>query len=386
MRESADMNEQEFLQRYTGQTRELVVRISWCWTKTSGPFSKVGELYCARARFDQALDMQSDTIIGKSISNWMEWLTPKHLVGHPYGHDFKEGHLYRVLVREEEGEAPQGLYPQRNYLLEQVLEKDVDEPRLDPFVQFADGFCKPVLERYLLIEDGASGWANCFGYRRAGVRVIGCACAADDKPVPCVGRLCWMERKHGSHLKTRFDKMSVYRAMVREGKQDSSQLMLVELLGKVRDARFDGIAAEYLKPVVLSNHLGTLTLDRTYDCYSGEIDYLGTPCEALLQVEPGTTEAGPQMAKLAEVCADLAGIDRRVREYAADEMLENACDWCEEELDRETFMKAITPVSVNVDQHGSVEFAFDDADIFAGHTILVQMDPDGEFEGADISG
>ena len=57
-----------------------------------------------------------------------------------------------------------------------------------------------------------------------------------------------------------------------------------------------------------------------------------------------------------------------------------------EELDRETFMKSITPECVNVDQDGSVEFAFDDADIFAGHTILVQMDPDGEFEEAYIAG
>ena len=376
------MSEHEYLQRFGSQARELIVRISWCWTKKSGRFQKVGELYCARARFDQAIDVADNAIIGKGLDNWIEWLTPKKLVGHPYGHDFKKGHLYRVLVRE----ATDDVDRRRTYLLERVFEKDVVEPRLDPLVQFADGFLDPVLERYLLVEDGASGWANVFGYRRAGVRTLGYACAADDEPVAEIGRLAWMEKESGARLKTNFDKLGVYRAHVREGRQDRRQLMLVELVGKVADARFAHIAEEYLEPVVLRNRFGTFTLDRTYDWYAGEIDYLGEPCEAYLQVEDGTTDAAFQLSRLCELCGDLAAVDRRVRAYAADEMLEDACEWCEDDLDRATFMKAISPVSVSVSEDGSVEFAFDDADIFAGHTILVDMEPDGKLVEAYIAG
>ena len=71
---------------------------------------------------------------------------------------------------------------------------------------------------------------------------------------------------------------------------------------------------------------------------------------------------------------------------AARELLENAVDWCEEELTREEFMARMSSPSVSVDPDGAVEFAYDDGDMFAGHVIMVYLDPDGTFSDANIAG
>ena len=377
------MDAREFEARFVDEARELVVRISWCWTKQSGPFPEEDGLCHARARFDQAIDVQTGELIGKGLFNWLEWLAPKRRIGFPYRYAFEAGHAYRLLVRpaREEGDGQS-----RSYYVEQLLEADVREPRLDPYLQFASGFAENELERWLLVEDDAFGWANVFGYRRAGVRYLALAEREDDEPKPCTGTLLWMEEARGSELKTRFGKLAVWRVRVRESKEGDERLMLVKAVRKVRDARFDALREAYLQPVVLESSLGTFVLDRHYDWYEGTVDYLGEPCNVLLNVEEGSEDASVALARLEELWADVAGVDRRVREYAARELLENAVDWCEEELTREEFMARMSSPSVSVDPDGAVEFAFDDGDMFAGHVIMVYLDPDGTFSDVNIAG
>lgn len=377
------MNADEFMQQFGGKPYELVVRISWCWDQKSGSFPQMGNLYHARARFDQALDLRTNELVGRSLYNWLEWLTPKHLLGHPYGFAFKEGRLYRLLVREQTSHT-EGI--ERSYYVEQLLESDVTEPRLDPLLQFASDYRSEEVERYLLIEDDAFGWANVFGYRRAAVRYLAIASDASDEPRACMGRIMWMEKASGSSLKTKFKKLCVYKVRVREKIDDPTALMLVKVEKRVDDSRFDPIREEYLKPVKVESTLGTFELDRHYDWYEGTIDYLGAPCSVLLTVEEGSTDAQVALARLESLCADLETFDKRARECAAEELLENAIDWCEEELTSEQFANRMSNPALCVGSDGSVEFTFDDGGMFWGHVIVVSMDADGVFSGADIEG
>lgn len=379
------MNADEFMQQFSGEAYELLVRISWCWTKESGPFPQLDEggLCHAKARFDRAVDLRTGELVGKGLFNWLEWLTPKHRLGHPYGYAFEQGHLYRVLVREAPADTEDEY---RYYLVDQLIESGVHEPRLDPYLEFASTYNSEEVDRYLLIEDGASGWVNVFAYRRASVRYLAVASGTSDQPYTCTGRMMWMEKARGESLATKFDKLAVYQVRVREGRDDPSALMLVKVLRKLRDPRFDAIREEFLKPVELTSPLGTFVLDRHYDWFEGSIDYLDESCSVILQVEDGSTDASAAMSRLQELCADLPAVDRAAREYAAHELLENAVDWCEEELSSEQFMSRMTSPSLTVNTDGSVDFMFEDGGMFWGHVILVCMEPDGTFSCADIEG
>ncbi len=376
------MSPEEFNQQYRSDTRELVVRIAWCWSKKSGPFSQVGNLYHAKARFDQALDVRTGEIVGKGCTNWLEWLTPKRRLGHPYGFAFQVGHLYRLLVREARSDADGA--STRSYCVERMLAADVTEPRLDPYLQFAAAYHEREVERWLLMEGGPLGWANVLGYRRAAVRFVAMAEGETDEPVACDGLVRWMERE--DTRRTRFDEMCVYRVRVREGREDPSSLMLVKVVRKLGDPRFDALREEYLRPVELESPLGTFVLNRRYDWFEGAIDYLGNPCDVLLHVAEGSTDGSRALRRLEAVCADLAALDRKARSYAADEMLEDACDWCEEDLTRDDFMARMCDVSLSVDEDCSVELCYRDGGMFAGHVIVVEMDADDEFVQADIMG
>jgi hypothetical protein len=379
------MNPDEFMQQYGDETCELIVRVGWCWAKGRGSFPQIGNLYHAKARFDRALDVRSNEVFGQGVFNWLEWLTPKHLLGHPYGFAFKEGHLYRVLVRPALANAAEA-GKSSSYYVEKILESDVIESRLDPYLEFTSEFCPEEVERDILVENGVSGSANVHGYYRAVVRYLAIADGKDDEPRACVGRLWIMEEARGDVMKTQLSDLGAYRVVVRERKDNPTSLFLVRVVQKLKDERFEPFREEYLKPVVIENSLGTFTLDRRYDWYEGSIDYLGKTCTVMLTVEEGSTDATAALAKLEELCADLSSVDHAARAYAADQMLENASDWCEEELTREQFIERMDYPSITIEHDGSVGFMFDDGGMFAGHVIVVDMAADGSFERADIEG
>lgn len=96
------------------------MRIRWSWERGCSDFSLIDNHYKA------------------------EWLVPKKTFGFKYGYKFKRGNIYRILVREY---IPRGNENFRKYYLEQVLEKDVNDPRLDPLYSFENKFEEEVTER-----------------------------------------------------------------------------------------------------------------------------------------------------------------------------------------------------------------------------------------------
>lgn len=74
-------------------------------------------------------------------------------------------------------------------------------------------------------------------------------------------------------------------------------------------------------------------------------------------------------------------LDRQLRAYAADHMLDTANDWLdnagEEPITADRFADRITLSGLAFRNDGSIEAYYDDGDIFWGHCIIVRMDKNG---------
>ena len=162
--------------------------------------------------------------------------------------------------------------------------------------------------------------------------------------------------------------------------EDGKRLLLLDLPEPGFDPDLKAILEEQKKPVTFwEEGLGTFTLNRQVDWFETELDWLGGQISLVFDV--GEDRAGAlQNAKA--LLADAAGWDKRVREYAADELLELANDWSQDmdedggavEVTREQFVERMELESIEVRADGSFQFWFGDGDLFYGHSIWVSGD------------
>ena len=209
-----------------------------------------------------------------------------------------------------------------------------------------------------------------------------------------IGQLRWMEKNHGS-LDTNFKALGIYRVLVRPSFENANDWMMVKVLGKGADARLKAIAEEYAKPVAIKTAVGEFTLNRNYNWFEGKVDWLGGQADVLVDVEEGADDAPELFAKLEAMVANAAEWDCRVRDCAADELLEGANDWQADsddegeesaEITREDFKRRIGAPSIHLYGDGTGDFGFGDDDMFYGHFIVVYFDENGEFTEATIEG
>ena len=162
--------------------------------------------------------------------------------------------------------------------------------------------------------------------------------------------------------------------------QDGQRLLLLDLPVPGFDPDLKAILEEQKKPVTFREEgLGTFTLNRQVDWFETEINWLGTEISLTIDMEEAREEA-LQNAKT--LLASAADWDKRVRECAADELLQNANDWNQEmekdgetpTITREQFMERMELESIEVMADGSFQFWFADGDMFYGHSIWVSGD------------
>lgn len=373
----------EFLAQFKGEAREVVARVGWVDDHPSPDES--GREYHCKARFAEGIDVATGQIIGQHMFNWLHWFAPKKLFGGPGGFTLKQHHIYRLLVRPSvENAAPDA--KAATYLVEQVLQSDVDEPRLDPVRQFDAKYRPETEERTFLIKDSVRGWAV-QGENRYPRAISLASVDAAGTLDAAVGQLSWIEENKGD-LNTNFKALGIYRVLARPAIEGDGWMM-VKVLGKGSDARLQAIADEYAKPVVVRMPMGEFTLNRSYNWFEGQVVWLGEQASVLVDIEEGASDAPELFAKLDAMVADAAGWDAKVRDFAADELLENANDWCEdegEEITRLDFMHRIGTPSIHLCADGSGDFSFGDDDMFYGHVIVVGFEADGEFSEAVIEG
>jgi hypothetical protein len=188
--------------------------------------------------------------------------------------------------------------------------------------------------------------------------------------------------------RTRPDFIIKFRGRVSE---DGKRLLLLDLPEPGFDPDLEAILEEQKKPVTFwEEGLGTFTLNRQVDWFETEIQWLGAEISLVFDAEEDRAEV---LRKAKALLADAVSWDRRVREYAADELLELANDWAEQmedeepqEIAREQFMERMELESIEIRADGSFEFWFADGDLFYGHSIHVSGDMENGPDDAGMEG
>lgn len=167
--------------------------------------------------------------------------------------------------------------------------------------------------------------------------------------------------------------------------EDGRRLLLLDLPEPGFDPDLKAILEEQKKPVTFwEEGLGTFTLNRQVNWFETEVDWLGTPISLVFDQDENRADC---VANARQLLAAANHWDRRVREYAADELLDCANDWAEEgEVTREQLMERMELESIEVREDGSFEFWFGDGDLFFGHAIHVSGDLTGGPDEAGMEG
>ena len=162
--------------------------------------------------------------------------------------------------------------------------------------------------------------------------------------------------------------------------EDGRRLLLLDLPEPGFDPDLKAILEEQKKPVTFwEEGLGTFTLNRQVDWFETELDWLGTEISLVFDQDENRADC---VRNAKALLADAASWDKRVREYAADELLELANDWSQDmdedggavEVTREQFVERMELESIEVRADGSFQFWFGDGDLFYGHSIWVSGD------------
>ena len=174
--------------------------------------------------------------------------------------------------------------------------------------------------------------------------------------------------------------------------EDGKRLLLLDIPQPAFESRLKAILEEQKKPVTFwEDGLGTFTLNRTVNWFETDIDWLGAAVSLSFDWDENRADC-VQNAKT--LLADAEGWDKRVREYAADELLSLANDWSQDmdgdgeavEITREQFMERMELGSIQISEDGSFEFWFDDGWMFAGHSIHVCGDLENGPDYAQMEG
>ena len=182
--------------------------------------------------------------------------------------------------------------------------------------------------------------------------------------------------------RTRPDFIIKFRGRVAE---DGKRLLLLDLPEPGFDPDLKAILEEQKKPVTFwEEGLGTFTLNRQVDWFETEVDWLGGQISLVFDAEEDRAEV---LQRAKTLLAGAASWDKRVREYAADDLLASANDWAEdEEITREQFIQRMELESIEIRADGSFEFWFADGDMFYGHSIHVSGDMEHGPDDAAMEG
>ncbi len=169
--------------------------------------------------------------------------------------------------------------------------------------------------------------------------------------------------------------------------EDGRRLLLLNLPEPGFDPDLKVILEEQKKPVTIEEEgLGVFTLNRQVNWFEAGVDWLGTEISLVFDREEDRASCAANARALLASAADW---DRRVREYAAGELLDSANDWAEdgeEPITREQFMERMEPESVEIRADGSFEFWFADGEMFYGHSIHVSGNLTGGPDAAQMEG
>ena len=178
------------------------------------------------------------------------------------------------------------------------------------------------------------------------------------------------------YLRRRAPGDSIIQARVRQG-LDDDRFLLVGMPAPMMDRDLKAILDEQKKPVTFwESGLGTFTLNRAVGWFELETDWLDQPVRLEFDRDENRADCLLHLHTLMDKQQEW---DRRVRDFAADKLLELANQWAQEEgeeespqeVTQEDFMSRMELDAVQVYEDGAFDFWFNDGDLFWGHSIHV---------------
>lgn len=160
-----------------------------------------------------------------------------------------------------------------------------------------------------------------------------------------------------------------------QDREDYLRAELIESCGPhAADVELNAKADQLRQPVTVKHpYFGILTLDRKFNWYETEVPWNSDPISLSLSLDDCDDEQA-LLASAHELFRGQQTWDKRIREYAVDELLSLGNEWLQEgeqELTQRTFNARINLQSISLNPDGSFEFWFDDGGIFGGHAIMV---------------
>ncbi|PSB39881.1 DUF2262 domain-containing protein [Chamaesiphon polymorphus] len=136
--------------------------------------------------------------------------------------------------------------------------------------------------------------------------------------------------------------------------------------------------------------IGTLRYEKEYDWYKGKLKIQQSDISIQLSTDAENSVASA-LKRASNFVGEVENYARLAKEYAAECLLqiknENWIDDEDEEpLTPEQFQQRMTLESISIDADGEVSFYHNDGDLFWGHCILVTMNSENLFIGAETAG
>lgn len=214
------------------------------------------------------------------------------------------------------------------------------------------------------------------------------------------GLLSWLvdesDRQRGGWI---FDlqPLTIYHVKCREALRDGFHMrscMLVEVVERdLHHPELDRILEAYMVPVEFTDDLcGTFRLEREFDWFSAEVDWLGETCMVALECDEENEEtADDALEAFRKIYENIEEWDRQFRVYAAKNLTETANDWRDDEADpepitEERFIGRICICEFTMAPEGDYTAYYDDDDMFGGHSITIEGNVDTGMERVMLEG
>lgn len=172
--------------------------------------------------------------------------------------------------------------------------------------------------------------------------------------------------------------------------------MLLEVIGRdLEHPDLERVRAEYQRGVELIDELcGRFELERRFDWFCREADWLGDACQVSLACdEEGGETAHDALASFRQIYGNLEEWDQKFRAFAAKELTPLANDWLDaseeenpEPITEESFASRIYISEFAMETEGGYTAYYEDDDMFFGHVILIEGNLQTGMEQAYIAG
>ncbi|MBK1812742.1 DUF2262 domain-containing protein [Clostridium sp. YIM B02505] len=216
---------------------------------------------------------------------------------------------------------------------------------------------------------------------------------SNEDVVKIVTRLMWLA--DDEELKNWYEILKanmLVRLQVRM-KRDYSMMLIKVLDSEYKDDELQDILTEAMKPVFYDDQLlGQFELDKRFNSFERSVSWAGEVAHLSFDLdEEKNMKSSVQTAQ--ELVKNQDQWSQRIKNYAADELLELANDWLKDndeaeidEITREIFTETMGIDSICVHPDGEFEIFYFDGDMFWGHCIIVNGNINGEFSSAEIAG